>query len=45
MGKELVKNTYEGPMDMDNGVGMDYRSEGWAVQRGAKGETLGQLTT
>ena len=32
------KNVYEGPMDMDNGVGIDYGNGGQAGQREAKGE-------
>ena len=30
-------------MDMDNSVGIDCGSGGWAEQRRAKGENLGQL--
>ena len=42
-GREQSKNMYEWPMDMDNGVGMAWRSGDWAAQRKAKGENLGQL--
>ena len=35
--RDWSKNMYEGPTDMDNGVGIDRGSRGWAWGRGAKG--------
>ena len=42
-GRDQSKNTCEGPVDMDNGVGVDYESGRLAGWRVAKGEKLGQL--
>ena len=36
--REEWKNIYKGPMDVDNGVKIDYGSGGWAGWKGVKGE-------
>ena len=41
--KGLVKEHNEGPMDMDNSVGTNYRSGGWAVWRRANGGKSGMI--
>ena len=38
MGKGLLKNTYNCPMNRDNRVGIDCGSEGWVGQESAMGE-------
>ena len=40
-GKKGKSYMYEWPMDMDNGVGIDCGSEGWAGWRRANGENWG----
>ena len=41
-GKVKSKNTYKGPMDKGNGVGIVFGSRGWTGQGRGKGGEWGQ---
>ena len=44
-GDKITVNTHEGPVGVDNGVGLDCGSGGWAVWREWKGEITATTVT